>query len=257
MVIGGGAAGVAALTKDQPQMVTATGRDLTTSAGAAAEDKVGTGATPPAATGRIEAVPPLAAIGRREADDEADRTATRSPRRPAPADTAAAAPTPAAVAPTAPVAATSPSVVRTTVTETRAIPFGTRLVSDPTMPRGAKRVQTEGVPGEETLRYLVTYVGGQEKERQLLGRSVAREPQERVIAFGSQGRGPGGPDGHGRPGGPGRHRGCGMSLGGCLPIGRSACPEEESGSIDVLDQDLSMIDPDALDGLALDPNVTC
>jgi hypothetical protein len=253
VVIGGGAAGIAALTKDKPpQVVTATGRESAAGVGAApADDPAG----PPAATtGKTTLKAPTAALGRRQVAEEADRTATRAPRPAAPA----AVPAKAAPVP--------PEVSKQTVTETRAIPFRTRLISDPSMPRGTRRVQTEGIAGEETLRYLVTYVGGQEKTRQLLGTAVTREPQHRVIAFGSQG-GPRGPGGPGGPMGPGHHRECGPTLSGCLPIGRSACPREDQveesgavpmgGSLDVLDQDLSTIDPSLLDGLELDPSMTC
>jgi hypothetical protein len=206
-------------------------------------------------------------MGRREVSDEADRTATRSPRRPAPAVTAATA---AVQPPGQPPA--QPQVTQQTVAETRPIPFPTRLVRDPSMPRGTKRVQTEGIAGEETLRYLVTYTGGHETARQLTGSTVTKAPQQRVIAFGSQGM-PGGPGAPGspRPGGglsgPGRHRGCGPGLRGCLPLARSACPPGDevqesgevqlSGSLDVMDQDLSMLDPEALDGLELDPVPAC
>jgi hypothetical protein len=249
VAIGGGAAGIAALTDGKPQVATAAGRET---------------AAPAAVPGASATRAPVAAMGRREVSDEADRTATRSPRRPAPAATAATA----AVQPPAQAPA-QPQVTQQTVAETRPIPFPTRLVRDPSMPRGTKRVQTEGVAGVETLRYLVTYTGGRETARQLIGSTVTKAPQQRVIAFGSQGM-PGDPSGSrpgGGPGGPGRHRGCGPGLRGCLPLARSACPPKDeveesgevqlSGSVDVMDQDLSMIDPEALDGLELDPVPAC
>jgi G5 domain len=248
VAIGGGAAGIAALTKDEPRVVTATARESVAGVGAAPANKV---AEPPVIPDGSAAKPPAALIHRREASEEADRTATRNPRPPAPVAAAATS--------RAPV---QPQVTRKTVTETRPIPFRTQLVRDPSMPRGARRVQSEGVPGEETLRYLVTYVGGRETERQLVGSSVTREPQPQVLAVGGQ-QGPGGfggPGGPRGPGGPGRHRECGPHLRGCLPIGRSACPREdhveESGAVQ-LGGSLDVADEDLLDGLELDPGMIC
>jgi hypothetical protein len=235
VAIGGGAAGIAALTKaDEPAAATAAGREPAAVAVGAApipatEERKDAGK--PAATR-----PPVVAMGRREMPDEADRTATRAPRPPAP---------PKKTAP--PAAPAQPQVTTQTVTETRAIPFGTQLVRDPSLPRGRQRVQSEGIAGEQTLRYLVTYTGGKETSRQLLGSSTTRPPQPRVIAFGTQG--------HGK-----RHRECGPGWHNCLPLGRNACPHEDQveesgavqlgGSLDVMDQPL-------LDGLALDPGLTC
>jgi hypothetical protein len=201
---------------------------------------------------------------------EANRTATRDPRQstsgadPATAGASGSTAVPPAVPGTAPVVTTQ------TVTETRAIPYQTRLVRDPALPRGQKRVETEGINGEETLRWLVTFRDGKQADRQLVGSTVTRQPQHRVIAFGWQGRVRVPGRGHGGPGhGParGHHRECGPSLRACLPLGRSACPDptgvEESGvqvgdPVTLLsEEDLALLDPSELDGLNLDPALTC
>jgi hypothetical protein len=173
----------------------------------------------------------------------------------------------AAVGQQAPAQAADPMITTSTVAETRPIPYRTRLVRDPSMPRGSHRIQTPGIPGEQTLHWLVTRTDGKETGRELIDTTVTRQPQHQVIAFGSQGRG-------------GRHRHmreCGPDLDPCLPLGRSACPDgthteesdegragesdegraEESavqlgGSVTVLDQDLALVDPDALE---LDPGL--
>jgi hypothetical protein len=240
ILIGGGAAGIAALTRDDgkgeaPRVVTAVGQ------AAAAEPPAGGEpgpATPrrPAAQAHFDAADPAAP----RTSDQADRTATRNPRgaatirRQQPAAPAATSEVPpAAAAPARPVQTTR------TETETREIPFETRLVRDPRLPRGSKRVENPGVPGEETLRYLVTVTDGRPTDRRLIDATVTRQPQHRVVAFGSR-RG---------------DRECKRALDVCVPLGRSApCPDpaEEStvqlgGSVTVLDQDLALLDPDELE----------
>jgi hypothetical protein len=140
------------------------------------------------------------------------------------------------------------------VTETRIIPFRTSLVRDPQMPRGQKRVQSPGVSGEEVLRYLVTYTDGRQTDRRLIDSDVTREPQDRVVAFGTRRTRDGGDE---------------CREGPCFPDGRSAaCPEgadpvKESGavqlggSVAVLDEDLYLLDPSDLDGLELDSGMIC
>jgi hypothetical protein len=245
--IGGGAATVAAIAKEEPR-----------SAGAAGSGSAIAAAVQPAAP-----IPPAAessagrtALGDADAvvegrtSDEADRTATRSPRRTATGGGRAAG-SADGVADATTKQATAPMTTTSTVTETRPIPYRTRLVRDPTMPRGSRRVQTPGIAGEQTLRWLVTRTDGKETGRQLIDTTVTREPQHQVIAFGSRGRG-----GHHR-----HMRECGPGLDPCLPLGRSACPDdartEESavqlgGSVTVLDKDLALVDPDDLE---LDPEL--
>ena len=136
----------------------------------------------------------------------------------------------------------------------REIPFETRLVRDSSLPHGSKRIQTPGVPGEETLRYLVTVADGQVTDRRLVDATVTRRPQHRVVAFGPR-----------RLLGHRTDRECRRALNVCVPLGRSAaCPDvpgkgkkrpaksEESllhlgGSVVVLDQDLELLDAETLD----------
>lgn len=197
MVVGGGTAGIATITKDEPRIVTAVRQDTAVLAEpASAQPAVPPavpGTTPP--TAAAATLPPAAAgLGAHDAavepdrrtEAQADRTATRTPRkeavagRPAPAATRAPAAKPAAPAPPPPV------VTNRTEVERRTIPYRTRLVRDPGMERGQKRVQNEGVPGEQELRYLVRVEDGQPVERRLVGSTVVREPQHRVVAFGTK-----------------------------------------------------------------------
>ncbi|MEV6597300.1 G5 domain-containing protein [Actinoplanes sp. NPDC051346] len=191
-----------------------------------------------------------AAVGDdRSAPGEADRTATRGPRPPEAADKPAAK---APAKPAAPAAAPGPVVRTERVSETHTIPFQTMLVRDPSLPRGSKRVQTRGVPGERVLHYEVTYTGTKETSRRLVDSTVTREPQHRVIAFGNRRTsdgGHGGRDDHDRD----RDRWCGGDRGECTPAGRIAVcsdetkPEEEN----LLDQHLGLLSNEDLDALDL------
>ena len=244
LAIGGGAAGVAYLTKDGTQHTTDAARTSTIAAPLAVpvipEDD---GPTPDQATaaGLGDAV--KAATGDRTSQ-EADRTATRNPypdrkvvvdQPAAVGDTLRETPVPAEPAPVN--AAAAAAITTKTVSETRPIPFRTRFVPDPSMPRGTSRVQTPGVDGVRTVRWLVAYADGRETDRRLIGSSVTRPPQHRVIAFGSEDRGQGW----------GRHRGCDADLGPCIHLGRLSCPEqvqESSNELAVLGEGLSALTPD-------------
>jgi hypothetical protein len=259
VAIGGGAAGVAALTKDDkdaPRVVTAVGQ----AAQGAPNDAAGPRSAPAKPLARVPAEPDPAAAAAR-LTDQADRTGPRTPRRddaaappavakaaPQPAGAAPAGPRqPAAARPPAPAAPAGPQTSTRTEVETREIPFQTRLVRDPGLPRGSKRIEADGIPGEESLRYQVTVVDGQVTDRRLVDITVTRRPEPRVVAFGT-GR-------HGRP-----DRGCrgGRGLDLCVPLGRSAvCPDVKDdrprrlpeNTVVVLDQDLELVDPAALDRL--------
>jgi hypothetical protein len=257
IVIGGGAAGIAALTKDHdaPRIVTAVGQAAAEAARPAPEQALGRPTAPQ------KPVAPHAAGRQATADDQADRTGTRAPRAAAtaPAPGRPALRAPAAANPAGPDSPTGPVTTTRTDVETHEIPFQTRLVRDPSLPRGTKRIQTPGVPGQETVRYLVTLVDGKQTDRQLIDSTVTKEPQQRVVAFGTAGR-PGG-RGHGP-----RDGECGRGLRFCVPLGRkSSCTErtaeqrEESalqlgGSVVVLDQDIELLDAETLAGM---PGVTC
>jgi hypothetical protein len=125
-----------------------------------------------------------------------------------------------------------------TQTETREIPYETRLVHDPALPRGAKRVETPGINGVETLRYLVTLTDGRPTDRKLIDAVVTRQPQHQVVALGTR-----------RP-----VHNCGEALNFCVPLGRKAvCPDkgrEEDATIPLPDLAPNTDDLGYLQGLA-------
>ncbi|MBL7254884.1 G5 domain-containing protein [Paractinoplanes lichenicola] len=288
IVIGGGVAGIAALTGDDPdapRIVTAVGDAAGTGTGAAAPEPGSGIGIATAEPGSVPMPPPAAfaaepphlpaghaagqaagqAAGLPRISDKADRTATRAPKqepgtpRQAPAKPIAppAAQKPPAVTNSGAgsgsysgtaAAPSQPQVTTRTDTETRDVPFQTRYVRDPFLPRGVQKVQAAGVTGEETLRYLVTLTDGRETDRKLMDITVTRQPQHRVIAFGAR-------RGFDRAHG---DRCDERRLGLCVPLGRKACPEprpEESGaSISVLDQDIALLGGQTVDEL---PQIDC
>jgi hypothetical protein len=138
--------------------------------------------------------------------------------------------------------AVGPVITTRTDVETREVPFQTRFVRDPFLPRGTRKTTAAGVPGEQTLRYLVTLTDGRETGRKLLGTTVTREPQHRVVTIGSA-RDFDDADDFG-----GHRDRCGHRLRFCLPMGRqtrSYCPDDRDElaidlpGLDVLDGNLT------------------
>jgi surface rod structure-forming protein G len=183
MVIGGGTAAIAQLTEEEPRIVTAAGADRAVA--------------PPAAPSEAERVrqaePDRAVVpGKGKEQNTAAREPMIQPKRPwaqprPPVRRAKPEQEPAERAEPEQVAQ-PPRVTTRTESERRAIPFRTRLVRDPSLPRGSKRVQSPGVPGEQLVRYAVTLTDGRPTGRRVIDAQVTRQPQHRVVAFGT-GRG--------------------------------------------------------------------
>ena len=263
-LVAGTAGGIAALTSEDTRVVTAVGRESPVVDLPAAEVPLPSQA---GATGLGDGVLGHAQAEReadetRSAPGEADRTATRSPRRATSADrgrTGGGAGAPAggaAAAAPAPAGAPAAPKVRTEViSDTEAIPFRTTLVRDPSLPPGTREIETPGVPGERLLRYEVTYTGDRETSRRLLDSTVTREPQDRVVAFGNRGRGGQHSGGRGRHDrGRGDARECRL-LGTCVRMGRGAvCTDgakSDARPESIIDGDLSLLDPSDIDELEL------
>ena len=79
-------------------------------------------------------------------------------------------------------------VTERTVTETKKeiIPFETKTVNDDTVEYGKTIVKTEGVNGEKTYTYSVTYMGEKEKSRKLVKEEITKQPVAKVIANGTK-----------------------------------------------------------------------
>ncbi|BEL11393.1 hypothetical protein Q0Z83_095840 [Actinoplanes sichuanensis] len=207
----------------------------------------------PVVAGRKAPAPHIAAatdqLSRaRIADDRADRTGQRPART-------------LAEAPTRRRAAAAPVIATRTEVETKVVPFDTEVIRDPSMLRGTRRVETRGAAGEQTLRYMVTLTDGKPTARRLLGSTVTKKPQNRVIVVGSARRIEPDVD-------------CDQILGICLPFGRTAmaCPTDgpaepiqdpiplaNDGQILITDEDLELLRENGIEEVEalLDPAELC
>ncbi len=108
------------------------------------------------------------------------------------APSTAAAPTKTVTMTATPPAALStttkarPAVEKRIITKTRAIPFTTRRVSDPTLAKGTIKVRTHGVAGRKVLTYEVTFTNGVQTGKRLVRKAVTKAPVTRVIAVGTK-----------------------------------------------------------------------
>lgn len=73
-----------------------------------------------------------------------------------------------------------------TVTETQSIPFPEKTVNDPNLAEGKTAVRTEGVNGEKTLTYEVTFTNGVQTDKRLISEAVTKQPVTKVIAVGTK-----------------------------------------------------------------------
>ena len=76
-------------------------------------------------------------------------------------------------------------VVHDTQTYTTVLPHETTYCTDTTLPQGSEKVVRKGVDGEILCKATVTYINGQETERQVLHRQVVAQPVREIIAMGS------------------------------------------------------------------------
>ncbi len=79
-----------------------------------------------------------------------------------------------------------PIVVIKEETKTEVIKFETFEQDDPTLKKGKKVVKTEGVDGEKTIKYKVTYHDGKEKTREVVEEKITKEAVAKVILVGTK-----------------------------------------------------------------------
>lgn len=72
------------------------------------------------------------------------------------------------------------------VYETVSIDYKTRKEETDTLYQGETKVQESGEKGEKRNTYKVTYVNGEETERELVSSEVVKEPTDRVILVGTK-----------------------------------------------------------------------
>jgi hypothetical protein len=265
-LVAGIAGGIAAITGNKARVVHAVGRESAVFEAPAAvvpsQPPVGKAGIGTEVAGHVATEREV--HDSRSAPGEADRTGPRATRRMTPTDRNRKAGTgtgtgagagAAAGTDQRPATPSAPAVRTERISETEPIPFRTKLVRDPSLPRGTRRVQTPGLPGERVLHYEVTYTGVRETGRRLLGTTVTRRPQHRVIAFGDRPSSSQNTSSSQNSGGHGHRGECRLIIESCVRLGRSAaCTEDQAdppGQESVVDGDLSLLEPADLDELDL------
>ena len=241
ILVGGGVTGIVAWAADEPAVVTAGPDGVAVPADPAPQPTV-EAPVPHRAPGIVTDIRPApmggglamgldpVKAGSTPKTPKDHRTAVSSAPTPQPT-THRADPPPAPAERPAPTAPAGPVITTRTVVETHAIPFRTKLVRDPALPRGTKNVQSEGEAGVRSLRYLITLTDGRRTDRRLLGVSVTKRPAARLVVIGT-GRevdpdtDDGGDDEEPWDCGSDQHADL------CLPFGRSAALCEESAEPD-------------------------
>jgi len=70
--------------------------------------------------------------------------------------------------------------------KTEEIPYEIKEIEDPTIDKGEKVIGQAGVAGEKTITYEVTYVNGEEVDREVVSEVVTVEPVDEIIRVGTK-----------------------------------------------------------------------
>ena len=73
-----------------------------------------------------------------------------------------------------------------TETATKTIEYETKTIKDGSIEYGKTVVQTNGVNGEKTVKYNVTYEDGKEVSRKVVSEEVTKKPVTKIIAEGTK-----------------------------------------------------------------------
>src|SRR5699024_6805535 len=68
--------------------------------------------------------------------------------------------------------------------ETEEIPYETEEIDDPSLDPGETVVEQEGLIGKKLITYKVTYVNGEEVEREIVSEEIVDEPVAEIIRIG-------------------------------------------------------------------------
>lgn len=159
--------------------------------------------------------------------------------------------TPTTPAPASAPVTAAPEVRDETVTAVSPVPFPTTTVSDSALASGTTRVNQEGVDGEKTTVYKVTYTDGKETGRVVVSESVTKPAVEKIIANGTY-VAP-------KPAPRAVSSSCDPNYSGCVPVasdvdcagGSGNGPAYTSGPVQVIGSDIYGLDRDG-DGWGCD-----
>lgn len=80
---------------------------------------------------------------------------------------------------------TTPKVEKKKVTEKAPVAFGTTARDDSALAKGSSKTIQEGVDGERTVTYEVTYTDGKETGRTKLSDEITKAPIDKIVANGT------------------------------------------------------------------------
>lgn len=151
-----------------------------------------------------------------------------------------------------PTAEPEPVTTTKKVTKKEAIPFQKVTKNDPNLDKGTKKVTTKGVKGVRTTTVRITYVDGEETDREVIKKVVTRKPVDQVTSIGT--RTPPPPPPEPEP------SNCDPNYSGCVPIasdvdcagGSGNGPAYVSGPVRVTGSDVYGLDSDG-DGVGCEP----
>lgn len=139
------------------------------------------------------------------------------------------------------------------ITKKEAVPFEKVTRNDPNLDKGTKKVTTQGVEGVRTKTFRVTYVDGEETDRELIDAVVSEKPVDQVTSIGT--RQPPPPPEPEEP----EQSNCDPNYSGCVPIasdvdcagGSGNGPAYVRGPVRVIGSDIYDLDRDG-DGVGCD-----
>ena len=73
-----------------------------------------------------------------------------------------------------------------TVTEKRTIAYSVKQIEDSSLEKGKTKLDTEGVNGEKTVTYEVTYVNGEAKDKKQISSEITKEPIDEIKRVGTK-----------------------------------------------------------------------
>ena len=74
------------------------------------------------------------------------------------------------------------------IQKTVSIDYTTKEIETSDLYAGETKVQQKGIKGEKTYTYQVTYVNGEETDRELVSEQVTKEPVEKIVLVGTKAR---------------------------------------------------------------------
>jgi hypothetical protein len=145
-----------------------------------------------------------------------------------------------------------PVYTHKTMTEARAVHYGTKAVQSSAYAKGTRQITTRGVNGKDRLTFRITYKNGKQVSKELIKTETILQPVTQVTTIGTYVAPPKPPSDGGGLGGGGTTSNCDSHYYGCVPIasdvdcagGSGNGPAYVSGPVHVKTFDIYGLDRD-------------